>query len=187
MDRLRRHRPSPALVVACLALAIALGGTSYAAVVLPAGSVGTRQLQNGAVIEPKVKDHSLLARDFARGQLPAGPEGPQGIPGAAGASGAPGPKGDPATKLFAIIKPAVPNPTVGAQSGGVGVGHGDASGEFEVTFPQDVSKCVAVGSVTDSDGGMVAAVPVGGNTVRVQTLNAAGGAQDEQFAVSVFC
>src|SRR5438552_2773620 len=145
MHWLRRHRPSPALVVACLALAVALGGTSYAAVVLPAGSVGTKQLQNGAVIEPKVKHHSLLARDFARGQLPAGP---QGIAGPQGASGTPGPKGDPATKLFAIIKPADPKPTVGAQSGGVDVTHGDALGEFEVTFPQDVSKCVALGSVT---------------------------------------
>jgi hypothetical protein len=184
MDRLRRHRPSPALVVACVALAVALGGTSYAAVVLPAGSVGTKQLQNGAVIEPKVKDHSLLARDFARGQLPAGRPGPQGT---AGPQGATGPQGDPATKYFAIIKPADPQPAVGTQSGGVGVRHGVATGEFMVTFPNDVSKCVAVGSVTDSDGGMVAAVPVGGNTVRVQTLNAAGGAQDEQFTVSVFC
>jgi len=184
MHWLRRHRPSPALVVACLALAIALGGTSYAAVVLPAGSVGTRQLQNGAVIEPKVKDHSLLARDFARGQLPAGP---QGLPGPTGPEGDPGPKGDSATKYFAIIKPAGDNPTVGAQSGGVGVGHPGPPGEFEVTFPDDVSKCVAVGSVTDMDGGMVAATPVGGKTVKVQTLNAGGGQQDQQFAVSVFC
>ena len=44
MHRLIRHRPSPALVVACVALAVALGGTSYAAVVLPAGSVGTSRL-----------------------------------------------------------------------------------------------------------------------------------------------
>src|SRR5689334_11727575 len=124
MHWLRRHRPSPALVVACLALAVALGGTSYAAVVLPAGSVGTRQLRNGAVVESKVKDHSLLARDFARGQLPAGPAGPQGVEGDTG------PQGDPATKYFAIIKPADPQPTVGTQSGGVGVSRGDALGEF---------------------------------------------------------
>ena len=49
MGRLRR-RPSPALVVACLALAVALGGTGYAAMVLPANSVGTKQLRNGAVV-----------------------------------------------------------------------------------------------------------------------------------------
>src|SRR3954451_2975860 len=153
MQWLRRHRPSPALVVACLALAVALGGTSYAAVALPAGSVGTKQLQNGAVIEPKVRDHSLLARDFARGQLPQGPQGIPGPPGSAGPSGTQGPKGDSATKSFAVISPAGPNPTIGAQSGVVGVGHGDMDGEFEVTFTQDVSKCVAAASIADSDGG----------------------------------
>jgi hypothetical protein len=36
-------------VVATLALFVALGGSSYAAFVLPANSVGTQQLRNGAV------------------------------------------------------------------------------------------------------------------------------------------
>ncbi|MDX6569730.1 MAG: hypothetical protein QOH15_2308, partial [Gaiellales bacterium] len=57
MLRLRRH-PSPALVVSCLALAVALGGTGYAAVVLPANSVGTKQLKQGAIVAAKVKRHS---------------------------------------------------------------------------------------------------------------------------------
>lgn len=37
------------MVVACLALAIALSGAGYAAVVLPRNSVGTAQLKRGAV------------------------------------------------------------------------------------------------------------------------------------------
>jgi hypothetical protein len=49
MRRIVVGRPSPALVVACLALAVALGGTSYAAVILPKNSVGTAQLKRGAV------------------------------------------------------------------------------------------------------------------------------------------
>lgn len=44
-----RRMPSPALVVSVLALIIALGGTSYAALKLPKNSVGTKQLRNGAV------------------------------------------------------------------------------------------------------------------------------------------
>jgi hypothetical protein len=64
-------RPSPALVIACLALAIALTGTGYAKVLaLPVNSVGTPQLKSNAVISSKVKDHSLLAADFKPGQLP---------------------------------------------------------------------------------------------------------------------
>lgn len=56
-------------VVGYLALFAALGGTSYAAAQLPSGSVGTPQLRNAAVTAAKVKAHSLLASDFARGQL----------------------------------------------------------------------------------------------------------------------
>jgi hypothetical protein len=52
----RRLRvPSPTTVIACVALAVALGGTGYAAVVLPANSVGTPQLKRNAVVGTKIK------------------------------------------------------------------------------------------------------------------------------------
>lgn len=88
--------PRPSTVIACLALAVALGGTGYAAIALPAGSVGTAQLKTGAVVSSKVRDGSLRARDFAAGELPAGERGatgPQGPQGPAGASGPQGPAG----------------------------------------------------------------------------------------------
>ena len=97
MGNLKLHRPSPALVVAVIALCVALGGTGYAAVVLPANSVGTRQLKKNAVTSAKVKNRSLLAVDFRRGQLPSGPTGATGATGAtgpAGPAGPAGPKGD---------------------------------------------------------------------------------------------
>lgn len=81
-------------LVAYLALFVALGGTSYAAVRLPANSVGARQIKKNAVRSSDVKNASLLAIDFKAGQLPAGPRGVQGTPGAAGAKGATGAKGD---------------------------------------------------------------------------------------------
>jgi hypothetical protein len=104
MRRFRLQRPSPALVVACLALIVALSGTGYAAVVLPRGSVGTIQLKNGAVISTKVRDSSLTVLDLApaarrslRGQRgaqgPAGPQGPQGPQGPKGDKGDKGDKG----------------------------------------------------------------------------------------------
>jgi hypothetical protein len=40
--------------IALIALFIALGGTSYAAVAIPTNSVGTRQLRNGAVTPAKL-------------------------------------------------------------------------------------------------------------------------------------
>jgi hypothetical protein len=50
----RLRTPSPAFVVSLIALFVALGGTTYAATRLPANSVGTLQLKNGAVTNKKV-------------------------------------------------------------------------------------------------------------------------------------
>jgi hypothetical protein len=102
MQRLLRHRPSPAMVVACIALIVALGGTSVAAVnALAPNSVGPVQLKAGAVTKPKLRNnavtgekvlnHSLSAFDFVAGSLPRGPAGPAGPAGAAGPAGTVGP------------------------------------------------------------------------------------------------
>src|SRR5688572_19897942 len=104
MRKLLGRRPSPAMVVACLALLVALGGTSVAAVeqvrrnsVGPAhlqfGAVTSPKIRNNAVTSAKVRNRSLLRTDFAPGQLPAGPTGPQGPAGPAGAAGPAGPAG----------------------------------------------------------------------------------------------
>lgn len=85
-DRVRRHL-TPSMAVALIALFVALGGVSYAAVELPRDSVGASQLKRSAVTSAKVKDGSLLARDFKAGQLPRGEQGPAGERGATGATG----------------------------------------------------------------------------------------------------
>ncbi len=85
--------PSPAMIVACMALAVALSGASYAAVVLPRNSVGTVQLKRDAVTAAKVKDGTLKQVDFALGQIPAGPAGLAGPAGPQGPAGPAGPQG----------------------------------------------------------------------------------------------
>ena len=68
-----------------LALFVALGGTAYAAGVLPLNSVGTAQLKAGSVTSGKVKDGTLKVRR-PRGEsdsrrvrsAPQGPAGPAG-------------------------------------------------------------------------------------------------------------
>lgn len=126
MRMLTSWRPSPAMVVACLALIVALGGTSVAAVtqLVPRNSVGPRQIQFGAVTGPKIRNNaitsakvrnrSLLRADFARGQLPAGPTGPAGPAGPAGAAGPAGPAGvigaiTVRTNAVAVVDGAIDN------------------------------------------------------------------------------
>jgi hypothetical protein len=54
MRTFRLRAPSPAVTVSVVALAVALGGTSYAAFTLPENSVGTKQLKHGAVTSNKI-------------------------------------------------------------------------------------------------------------------------------------
>jgi hypothetical protein len=95
--RIIRHRPSPAMVIACAALLVALTGTSIAAVeaTVPKNSVGSAQLKNNAVTSAKIKNAqvtnakvannavnsakvqngTLTSGDFASGVLPASVDG----------------------------------------------------------------------------------------------------------------
>ena len=99
MDRIRRHFTS-AHVIAMVALMVALGGTGYAALKLPKNSVGSKQIKTGGVGSSEVKNRSLKAGDFKKGQLPKGAQGPQGVQGQQGiagqdgAAGATGPTGN---------------------------------------------------------------------------------------------
>jgi hypothetical protein len=99
-------------VIATLAVFIALGGSSYAAVTLSQNSVKSGHIGKGqvrksdiaknAVTSSQVRDGSLLTKDFKAGQLatgasgntgPSGPAGPAGPTGPAGAEGPPGAQG----------------------------------------------------------------------------------------------
>jgi hypothetical protein len=191
---MRRLRPSPGLVIACVALLIVLGGTGYAAVqALPRNSVTTVQ----------VKDHSLLARDFRAGQLPrgapgapgpAGPAGPQGPAGPAGASG-PGAK-------WALVRP---DGGIVAQSGGITLSAHASSGNYILDFGSAASGKLILtsggyaGDSSDQRGETTAGPCGGGNEGRtcptgldttshlwVQTRSSAAVPTDHSFYIAVF-
>ena len=65
----RVRRPSAAMIVACLALFVALGGGTYAAVKLKANSVKTKNLKNGAVKEAKIADGAVSTKKIADGAV----------------------------------------------------------------------------------------------------------------------
>jgi hypothetical protein len=90
------RRPSFPTVISLVALFVALGGTSYAVIKLPAKSVGNRELKSNAVTSGKIRpravgrsDLAVSARTGSRGPRgatgPAGPAGPAGAPAGAAA------------------------------------------------------------------------------------------------------
>jgi hypothetical protein len=99
----RRHH------VGLLALFVALGGTSYAAVKLPKNSVGTTQIKNKAVTQAKLSTATVKALKGAKGDT-----------GAIGATGPAGTKGDPGA-------PATFSAAVAANSNTTGLAGGTAT------------------------------------------------------------
>ncbi len=79
---------SYANVMATIAVFVALGGTSYAAI-----TITGKNVKNESLTSADVKDKSLLRKDFKSGQLPAGANGAKGDTGAAGSNGAKGDTG----------------------------------------------------------------------------------------------
>jgi hypothetical protein len=86
---------SYANVVATLAIFVALGGGAYAAITLPAHSVGSKQLKNKAVTPRKVAPKTI--------QLFKGDKGDPGPRGAMGTGGPPGPPGQPGSAAASAL------------------------------------------------------------------------------------
>lgn len=173
---------SYANVMATIAVFVALGGGAYAAMTLPKNSVGRKQLKANAVVSSKVKNRSLLARDFKGGQLPRGP------------------RGAPATSLWAAVG------VEGLVLGGTALDatkHPHFRGVYAVRFDRDVSRCAAL-ATAGSARGLRQTDPVFGDEVSLDNfpgrdVNGAANARDvlvreetqsgleEPFFLAVFC
>ena len=91
---MKKLHPTPAGVIACMALAIALGGSAFAAtLVVPKNSVGSAQVINRSLQKGDLSLRAVAALKGNRGAQ--GPQGPAGPEGPAGPTGPKGPIGDP--------------------------------------------------------------------------------------------
>jgi hypothetical protein len=104
-----RSKPTYANVTSTLALFIALGGTSYAAVSIGSANVRNNSLtgvdvRNNSLTGADVRNGSLLAGDFKAGQLPAGTKGDTGAPGLRGVNGDTGAAGAGSASKGAFVQ-----------------------------------------------------------------------------------
>jgi len=93
MHRIKRGRPTPAFVIAIIALFVSLGGTGYAAKQIT--DAGTAKKKPASKSVTKAQVNKMIATYFTahRGEL-AGTRGPAGAAGKNGEDGAKGDKGD---------------------------------------------------------------------------------------------
>lgn len=177
----RRFLPSPAIVIACIALLVALGGTGWAV------TGGTSQ-KAGPAAKSKADARGPRGPRGPRGlrglRGPAGPAGPAGAAGAAGPAGPTGPAGPAATALWAFVDSTG---TLIRNKGAVSALK-LATGQYQVIFNQDVTACSYEATQSTAFGDIIAlprfAVAAG---VLVLTSDAAAAPADRGFSLAVFC
>lgn len=180
MTRHITQRLTYANVTATIALFIALGGSSYAALSLPRNSVGATQIRAGAVRSADVKNRSLRLADLS-------PQARSALRGQQGPVGPVGPAGAPAARHFAAVSATGAllrgNATSGGSAGGTGT--------YVVGFAERVSGCVYSATIGTTDA---TAPPAGRAAVReldgrvgVETFDADGEPAALPFHLLVAC
>jgi hypothetical protein len=209
-SELRSHL-TYANVMATVAVFVALGGSSYAALKITGKDVKNNSLtgadiknltgkdvKNNSLTGADVRKQSLQADDFMPGQLPAGSPGLKGDPGTKGDKGEPGLPGTHATALFATVSSGGVLRSGTATAAAIG-----GAGVYEVTFPQAVNTCSVIASAGVNGLGYESSLAVelwaeagvalngtlAPNKVRVFTWSGTGAtaAESSPFSIAVFC
>lgn len=178
-----RARLTYANVTASLALFVALGGSSYAAITLPRNSVGSNQIRTGAVRSSELHNGSITLTDISRRARASlrGATGPAGAPGIAGPAGA------PAVRYFEAVSSTGSLVRGTATSGG----RSTSIGSYVIGFAGSTSACAAAATLGTTDTSIVPAGHVTtsdqGGRVGVQTYDAGGAPADLPFQLIVAC
>ena len=173
MSTLWKRRPSPAMVVAIVALITALAGTAYAAQTINGGAIKKQTIGAG-----KLKKKTLTGFQINTNKLGV-------VPTARRASH---------TYWAVVNNPANPGNAVLARASDATVTAAEGGGTVTVTFPQNVSVCANVagrdnaGTTVPQSGyaqtNVSAANP---NAIEVHTRGKDGANEDADFHLIVVC
>lgn len=133
--RYRPGRPSPSMIVALVALFVALGGSSYAAI-----TITGKNIKNDSVTGKDVRNRTLGANELSRRAVSSlrgrrgatGPSGPTGAPGQTGLAGT--------ARAYAAVDPSGPALVAARTKGFTAVARpvGEPNGVYCLTPPVGV-------------------------------------------------
>ena len=180
MRRIRRLLPSPAMVVAVIALVMSLGGSAYALVITG------KSIKNGTVTNKDIRNHSLTGTDMRKNKVGGGAidEATLGpVPSAFVAAGG---------SRFAVVNgngQAVRGRDVSSAAR-------TSEGRYQVIFNGDVRSCAYFATVGDESASappqntQISVGSLGSNVngVAVRTENGTNGNElDRPFHLIVMC
>jgi hypothetical protein len=173
LKKLKRLRPTPAMVVALVALVAALGGTAYAAGQINGNSIMAQSIGGG-----KLKKQTLTGYQVNVNKLGTVPSAHRAL-----------------DTLWAVVhNPSGPGNATLTRASDSTISVTEAGGAVNVIFPGNVSVCANVAG-RNNDG---TTVPQSGyvqtnisaanpNAIEVHTRNAKGDNEDSDFQLIVTC
>ena len=173
MSWLKQRKPSPAMVVAVVALVVALAGTAYAA-----GRINGNSIEKQSIGAGKIKHKTLTGYQINIDKLGV-------VPSATRA----------AHTYWAVVNnPAGAGNATLARASDAGISATEGGGAVTVIFPQNVSGCANVAG-RDNAGTTVPAAgfaqtntsPANPNAIEVHTRDEKGANQDADFHLIVVC
>ena len=173
MSTLISKRPSPAMVVAMIALVVALGGTAYAAQSINGGSIQKQSIGAG-----KIKHKTLTGYQINTNKLGV-------LPSAKRA----------AHTYWAVVNnPANPTNATLARASDSTITVVEAGGSVNVIFPVNVAGCANVAgrnnastTVPNSGYAQTNVNPANPNAIEVHTRDKNGTNEDADFQLIVVC
>jgi hypothetical protein len=173
MSTLKNRRPSPAMVVAVIALVTALAGTAYAAQTINGGAIKKQTIGGG-----KLKQKTLTGFQINTNKLGV-------VPAAERATH---------TYWAVVNNPGSPGNATLARASDAGITAAEGGGSVAVVFPVNVSGCANVAArnnasttVPSSGYAQTNTAAANPNALEVHTRDKAGGNEDADFHLIVVC
>ena len=173
MRKLWSMRPSPAMIVAIVALVVALAGTAYAAQHINGGAIMKQTIGGG-----KLKKKTLTGFQINTNKLGIVPSANRAVH----------------TYWAVINNPAGAGNAALARASDTGITAAEGGGAVVVAFPQNISGCANVAgrdnagtTVPDSGYAQTNTSPANPNAIEVHTRDKAGANEDADFHLIVIC